>query len=121
MASPPQEKDRVVRYEVKTQLTSQEIIERAIAHFGPAGVGLQLTAQRHLTLVFQGGGGHVAVTIQPGADDTTVDLETREWDYPVRQFMARIQKRRPWWQRWRRQSGSDTPPPPSDFHILDNP
>ena len=108
-----------MRYEVRTQLTSQEIIDRAIAHFGPGGVGLQLTAQQQLTFVFQGGGGHVSVTIQPGADETVVDLETREWDYPVRQFMGIIQKRHRWWQRWRRKSRS-VAPPPSDFHILDN-
>jgi hypothetical protein len=108
-----------VRYEVRTQLPAHEIIERAIVHFGPRGVGLQLTAQRHLTLVFQGGGGHVAMTIHPGTDEIAVDLETREWDYPVRQFMGKIQKRRHWWQRWRRKS-PPAAPPPSDFHILDN-
>lgn len=116
---PHRRKDRVVRYEVRTQLTPHEIIERAITHFGPGGVGLLLTAQQHLTLIFQGGGGHVALAIQPGDDETIVDLETREWDYPVRQFMGKIQKRRHWWQWWRHKS-RPAPPPPSDFHILDN-
>ena len=109
----------MARYEVRTQLTPQEIAARALAYFGPQGVGLQVTAQQRLGLVFQGGGGHVAVTIQPGANETTVELETREWDFPVQQFMAQIQKRRRWWQRWRRKSRAAAPPP-SDFHILDN-
>ena len=46
----------------------------------------------------QGGGEHIAVTAEPGAK-TTLDIETREWDSGVQQFMARVQRRRPWWQR----------------------
>jgi hypothetical protein len=39
--------------------------------------------------VFQGGGGYVAVTAQPGAK-TVLELETREWDRAVEQFMRRV-------------------------------
>jgi hypothetical protein len=39
--------------------------------------------------VFKGGGGYVAITAQPG-DKTTLELETREWDRAVRQFMAEV-------------------------------
>src|SRR2546422_11453916 len=90
-----------MRYQVTTPLTPREALEQALADFGPGGVGLQLTSQTNLSLVFQGGGGHIAVTAEPGAK-TTLELETREWDYGVEQFMARGQRRRSLWQRWGR-------------------
>jgi hypothetical protein len=39
-------------------------------------------SQTNLRLVFQDGGGHIAATAEPGAK-TTLEIETREWDYPV--------------------------------------
>ena len=113
----------MMRYQVMTVQTPQEVLERAMRHFGPQGAGLRVTSQNLLGVVFQGGGGYVAVTLQPSAEETVVELETREWDFPVQQFMAQIHRRRFWWQRWRwwprRQSG-EAPRTPSPFHILDN-
>ena len=77
-----------MRYQVTTSRTPREALEQALADFGPSGLGLQLTSQTNLSLLFQGGGGHIAVTAEPGAH-TTLDIETREWDYGVKQFMAR--------------------------------
>ena len=82
-----------MRYEVVTELTPREALEQAIADFGPGGLGLAMRSQSNLSLVFQGGGGYIAVTAQPGAT-TTIELETREWDYAVQQFMARVHRRR---------------------------
>ena len=82
-----------MRYEVVTKLTPQETLQKAIAHFGPQGEGLDIVDQNAACLVFQGGGGHVAVTACPGnapGDKTTVELETREWDNAVRKFMSRV-------------------------------
>ncbi len=78
-----------MRYEVTTKLTPQDALERAIAYFGRGGQGLEITRKGDLSLVLQGGGGYVAVTATPG-DQTTLDLETREWDRAVRQFMAAV-------------------------------
>ena len=78
-----------MRYEVTTKLTPQQALDRAIAYFGRGGQGLEITSKDDLSLVFQGGGGYVAITAQPG-DTTTLDLETREWDHAVRQFMAEV-------------------------------
>jgi hypothetical protein len=47
-----------------------------------------------------------------------LDIETREWDYGVQQFMARVQQRRPWWQRWWRRKPPGTSRPAS-FTVLD--
>ena len=106
-----------MRYQVTTPQTPREALEQALVDFGPSGLGLQLTSQTNLSLLFQGGGGHIAVTAEPG-ERTTLDIETREWDYGVQQFMARVQRRRPWWQRWwrRKQSGASRP---VSFTVLD--
>ena len=107
-----------MRYQTTTELTPRQALEQALADFGPGGVGLQITSQTNLSLVFQGGGGHIAVTAQPGAE-TTLELETREWDYAVKQFMARVQRRPAWWQRlWRRTRPSTSRP--ASFTVLDN-
>src|SRR5438552_1333902 len=107
-----------MRYQVTTTQTPRRVLERALANFGPGGLGLQITSQHYLCLVFQGGGGHIAVTAQPGAE-TTLELETREWDYAVATFMALVHRRRPWWQRWWRRQRLDTSRPAS-FTILDH-
>ncbi len=72
-----------MRYEVTTTLTPQQALERASAHFGPQGVGLDITRRDGGGIVFDGGGGYVAVTAQPG-EKTVLELETREWDRVVR-------------------------------------
>jgi hypothetical protein len=107
-----------MRYEVTTLLTPGEALARAIRHFGPEGMGLAVTAQTHHRVVLQGGGGHVLVTVQPGVE-TTLELETREWDHAVQQFMAQVSGRRRWWHRLlgrKRQS----PVAPTAFPILNN-
>jgi hypothetical protein len=105
-----------MRYAVTTTLTPREALEQALTDFGPGGLGLQITSQTNLSLGFQGGGGYIAVLAEPGATKTTLELETREWDHAVQRFMARVQRRRPWWQRWRRKP-PDTSRPAS-FTIL---
>jgi hypothetical protein len=79
-----------MRYDVTTTLTPQQIVERASAHFGPQGFGLENTSRDDGCLVFEGGGGYVAITIQSGDRETTVELETREWDRAVEQFMRQV-------------------------------
>ncbi|MBM3224722.1 MAG: hypothetical protein FJZ47_13080 [Candidatus Tectomicrobia bacterium] len=99
-----------MRYEVHTELTPREALERALADFGPQGLGLTVLSKANLSLVLQGGGGHIAITVQPGAP-TVIELETREWDYAVQQYMALVARRRSWWQRlWRRKRGQPTRP-----------
>ena len=114
-----------MRYEITTSLTPEEVIEDALHYFGPGSTGLALTSQTSQGVVFQGGGGHVSIQVQPGTT-TTIDIETQEWDYPVRQFMARIGPRR-WWSTWWRRRPK--PPAPKArtaeqekpiFKILDN-
>jgi hypothetical protein len=79
-----------MRYEVTTKMSPQEAITYAKDYFGPQGVGLQVMDENELCVTLQGGGGHVSVMACPGEKRTTLELETREWDYPVRQFMSKV-------------------------------
>ena len=87
-----------MQYEVITGLAPCKVFEHAIVHFGPRGERLQLVVQTSQSLVFQGGGGHVVITIKPGPQ-TILELETRAWDDAVQQFMAQVSRRR-WLSRW---------------------
>ncbi len=80
-----------MRYSVKTKLTPEEVIERAVKFFGKGGVGLEVTSQDASTICLEGGGGHVTLIVCP-CELTDVDLETREWDYQVKRFMENISK-----------------------------
>jgi len=87
-----------MQYEVITGLTPCEAFEHAIVHFGPRVEALHLASQTSQSLVFQGGGGHMVLTVKPGPQ-TILELETRAWDDAVQQFMAQVSRRR-WLSRW---------------------
>lgn len=81
----------MARYSVKTKLDPEEVIKKAAAYFG-GGFGLEIVEQDPCCVYFKGGGGHVSVTAGAveGKKETMVTLETREWDYQVKQFMREI-------------------------------
>jgi hypothetical protein len=88
-----------MRYETHTSMTPQEVLQAALSFFG-VDLGLELQSQGLNSLHFVGGGGHVTLAVQEG-DPVTVEVETREWDAQVEEFMARL-GRRGWWRRlWR--------------------
>lgn len=78
------------RYGVETKLSPEEVLEKAKAYFGEGGAGLTLTEENDCCLTFEGGGGHVTVSVTNGEDKTDVELVTREWTYDARQFMRTI-------------------------------
>jgi hypothetical protein len=82
--------DQTMRYEVATKMSPQEAIAYAKDYFGPGGVGLQVIDEDELCVTLQGGGGHVSVVACADEKKTVLELETREWDYPVRQFMSKV-------------------------------
>jgi len=100
-------------YAVTTGLTPHEALQQATAYFGRGGVGLHAIAQTPQRLVFQGGGGHVAIRGQPSAT-TTLALEARGWDIAGQRFMGQV-SHRPRWRRKRRAA-----PPLLGFPILNN-
>ena len=79
-----------MRYEVTTALSPQAAIAYAKNYFGPQGVGLKVVAEQDTSVTLVGGGGHVSVVACSGEKKTILELETREWDYPVRQFMREV-------------------------------
>jgi hypothetical protein len=76
-----------MRYGLETKLSTTEILNRAERYFGEGGLGLEVTSHDECCISLAGGGGHVTVTVTEG-DKTSIDVETREWDYQVKKFMA---------------------------------
>jgi hypothetical protein len=76
-----------MRYGIDTKLSTTEILNRAERYFGEGGLGLEVTSHDECCISLAGGGGHVTVTVTEG-DKTSIDVETREWDYQVKKFMA---------------------------------
>jgi hypothetical protein len=54
-------------------------------------VETELSTDESCCADFEGGGGHVSVRAITD-ETTTVNLETREWDYHVKQFMRQLQE-----------------------------
>jgi hypothetical protein len=77
----------MARYGVKTTLRTSEVLDEAEEYFGQGGLGLEVTSRDNCCISLEGGGGHVTVTVAEG-DKTDVELETREWDFQVKEFMA---------------------------------
>jgi len=77
----------MARYSVETRDNPDQILRKAEAFFGDAGLGLEVVERGSCCVSFEGGGGHVSVTVVEEDRKTLVDLETREWDYQVRGFM----------------------------------
>jgi hypothetical protein len=76
-------------YSVETKLSTDQAIQEAVKYFGPGGLGLKLVDQEPCCANFEGGGGHVSVRAVSG-ETTTINMETREWDYHVKQFMRQL-------------------------------
>ena len=77
-----------MRYETTTRLASEEALTAAERFFG-GEFGLAVGRRGPKEIGFEGGGGHVLVSIT-GEHPTTLEIETREWDAPVTQFMAKL-------------------------------
>ena len=78
-----------MHFSVESKLTPFDIVERAVAFFGKGGIGLVTVKKDKESASFEGGGGFVTITVCPG-DKTTVDLQTREWEYQVKDFIQEI-------------------------------
>src|SRR5437773_11866799 len=77
--------DTMLKLEVKTRLPEEQVTQRIRAFFRD-GNGLNITAEAPDCLTFEGGGGYVTATICREANETRVELETREWEEQVKQF-----------------------------------
>jgi hypothetical protein len=87
----------VIRMERQSRLSTNQVIEEARAFFGPGGLGLEVIELAECCARFAGGGGEVYVQAfarQRGTDEkpagSRVEIEGREWDYQIRQFLGQI-------------------------------
>lgn len=80
----------MARYGKQSKLSPARVLEKAHAFFGPGGLGLEVKEQGEDCATFEGGGGYVFVSACEKGPGSEVELETREWDYQVKQFMEKI-------------------------------
>jgi hypothetical protein len=80
----------MMKLSTKSKHSPEEVIRRAIKYFGPDGYGLKVNDEGNCCVNFEGGGGSVRVSAVPEKKGSTVDLESREWDYQVEEFIRKI-------------------------------
>jgi len=74
----------------KSKYSGEEVIKRAVKFFGPEGYGLKVTEKDDCCATFEGGGGGVYVTTSAEKKGTTVDVESREWDFQAEEFLKKV-------------------------------
>lgn len=80
----------MLRIGKKTDYKPEEVLQKAVNFFKQQS-GLKLERQSPMMVYLVGGGGHVQVTVEPHeAEKTEVDIQTREWDYDVKQFLKEL-------------------------------
>jgi hypothetical protein len=85
------EKGRTMpHYGVRTKLSPEGAVDKAVSYFGEEGLGLEITDRGERCVNFKGGGGHVDIVTCRDKGKTEVDIDTREWDIQVKSFMRQI-------------------------------
>jgi hypothetical protein len=80
----------MIRMAAKSKLKPDEIIKRAVNFFGPGGYGLEVSSLTSNYVCLEGGGGIVEVTTSAEGKVASVELVSREWDYPAKEFLSKI-------------------------------
>jgi hypothetical protein len=80
--------EAMMRYETTTTLAQEAALAAAEQFFG-GEFGLTVRQRGSQVIRFEGAGGYVLVSLT-GERPTTLELETREWDRQVTQFMERL-------------------------------
>ncbi len=81
----------MLKIATKTKLSSGEVVKRAVEFFS-GRYGLEVKEQSPTCAYFEGSGGGVNVTTCAEGKGTSVELESREWDYQVKEFIGKIKK-----------------------------
>jgi hypothetical protein len=82
----------MLKLNVRTKSKAEEVVKKALEFFGPGGYGLKVTEQSDTCAHFEGSGGGIEVTACSDDEGTSVDIETREWEYQVKEFARKIKK-----------------------------
>jgi hypothetical protein len=82
----------MARYGKESKLSPVGILEKAVEFFGPGGEGLKVKSrdERCVRLEDESGYGYVFIQVCKKEKSAEVTLETREWDFQVKQFMGEI-------------------------------
>jgi hypothetical protein len=75
-----------------SELVPSEVVEKAVAFFGPSGAGMKVMNQDDCCARFEGSGGYVYITAADieGKEGSDVTVEGREWENPIKQFIGQI-------------------------------
>jgi hypothetical protein len=74
----------------ETRLSGEAVLEKASLFFGRGGLGLVETERNSCCIYFEGGGGFVSIKLEEADKHRRVDIETREWEFPVKDFLDRL-------------------------------
>ncbi len=80
----------MIRYGKDSKLSPREVVQKAIAFFGPGGMGLEMKLVGEGEARFEGGGGHILVQAREKGKGSEIDLIAVEWEYPAKQFLGKI-------------------------------
>lgn len=80
----------MIRITKETKLTQAEILDRIYGFFGNGGLGLEEKEWDPCCIFFEGDGGYVRVTLTEKGNERIVDVEARELEYWVQQFMEKL-------------------------------
>jgi hypothetical protein len=80
----------VIRLSTTTRKGAAQVLAAAVAFFGSAGLGLELTGRTEGSVRFVGGGGHVTVEARQAGGRTEVTIDAREWESDARRFLTRL-------------------------------
>jgi len=82
----------MIRMEKRSRLAPSDVMNKAVALFGPGGLDLEVKDRAECCARFEGGGGYVFIQAGEGKNGkgSEVQVEGREWDYHIRQFLTSI-------------------------------
>jgi hypothetical protein len=82
----------MIRMEKPSKLTPSEAVDKAVAFFGPDGLGLEATERAECCVRLEGGGGYVFVQAaeDENGNGSLVEVESREWEYHVKRFLEKV-------------------------------
>jgi hypothetical protein len=83
----------MLNIEKKTRLDSRTVVDRAVAHFGPDGLDLEVVERGDCCVRFRGGGGFVLVQtedLERGSKRTKVVIQGREHEFQIREFLRTL-------------------------------
>lgn len=80
----------MIRISKVTGRSREQVLGGAVSFFGPEGLGLATSERSDACVSFEGGGGYVTVTACAGTVGCTVEVEAREWESRVKDFLATL-------------------------------